>query len=57
MTSLTELTWRYVRAMRERKSGWVLNVASIGAYLPCPYYAAYTGSKAYVRNMTEAVAY
>jgi short-subunit dehydrogenase len=43
--------------MKARGHGYILNVASIGAYVPSPYYAAYTAGKAYVRNLTEAVAY
>lgn len=57
ITSLTEMTWRFARAMRARKTGYILNVASIGAYLPTPFYAAYAAGKAYVRNFTEAVAF
>lgn len=57
ITSLTELTWRFSRAMLARKRGWILNVASIGAYMPVPCYATYAAGKAYVRNFTEALAY
>ena len=55
--SLTELTHRFVRAMLERRRGWILNVASVGAYLPVPSYATYAAGKAYVRNFTEALAF
>ena len=55
--SLTQLTHRFVRAMLARDRGWVLNVASIGAYMPVPSYAAYAASKAYVRNFSEALAH
>ena len=57
ITSLTELTWRFLSRMRERKRGWILNVASIGAYLPVPGYATYAAGKTYVRNFSEALAY
>jgi short-subunit dehydrogenase len=57
LMTLTELTWRVGRAMRDRKSGHILNVASIGAYTPTPTYAVYSGTKAFVRDVTEAVAY
>ena len=57
MTALTELCHRFVPVMRERGRGRVLNVASIGAYMPCPEFAVYTASKAYVRNFTEALDY
>lgn len=55
MTSLTHLCWLFIPKMKERKRGWVMNVASVGAYLPCPTFAVYAASKAYVRNMTEAI--
>ena len=54
---LTELSWLFGRAMKERGSGWILNVASIGAYLPAPGYATYAAGKSYVRNFSEALAY
>jgi short-subunit dehydrogenase len=55
--SLTELTHRFVGAMIGRGRGWILNVASLGAYMPVPSYATYAARKAYVRNFTEALAY
>jgi short-subunit dehydrogenase len=54
---LTELTHRFARAMLARGRGWILNVASIGAYTPSPTYATYSAGKAFVRDVTEAVAY
>ncbi len=57
LVSLTELTYRFIRSMKKRGVGYVLNVSSIGAYLPCPQFATYASGKAYVRNFTEALAY
>ena len=57
VTALTELTYRFVRAMTARQRGWILNVASLGAYLAIPGYASYAAGKAYVRNFTEALAF
>ena len=57
VTALTELTHRFVPAMIARKHGHVMNVASVGAYLPCPSFAVYAATKAYVRNVTEAIDY
>jgi short-subunit dehydrogenase len=42
--------------MRERRSGGILNVASLGGYTPGPYQAAYYASKAYLISLSEAVA-
>jgi uncharacterized protein len=57
IVSLTELTHRFLRVMLPRGRGWILNVASIGAYMPVPDYATYAAGKAYVRNFTEALAH
>jgi uncharacterized protein len=57
LVSLTELTYRFAKAMLGRGRGHILNVASVGAYAPTPTYAAYSATKAFVRDLTEAVAY
>lgn len=55
MSSLTHLCHLFVPVMKGRRRGRIMNVASLGAYLPCPTFAVYAASKAYVRNMTEAL--
>ncbi len=55
--SLTELTYRFSKAMLARRRGWILNVASVGAYTPVPDYATYAAGKAFVRDFTEALAF
>lgn len=57
VVALTELTWRFLSTMKARDRGFVLNVASIGAYLPVPGYSTYAAGKAYVRNFSEALAH
>ncbi len=56
MVSLTELCHRFLGKMLARGRGHILNVASVGAYMPVPHYATYAAGKAYVRDFTEAVA-
>lgn len=56
ITALTALTWRFGQAMRARKTGFVLNVASFASFTPVPHMSVYAASKAYVRNFSEAVA-
>ncbi len=55
--ALSELTWRFGRAMRERGAGHILNVASFAGFTPVPYFATYAAGKAYVRSLSEAAAH
>ncbi len=54
--ALTALTHRYLKPMRERKSGTIINVASTASFQPIPYFAAYAATKSFVRSFTEAIA-
>ena len=56
ITALTELTHGVLPGMRARRSGRILNIASIAAFQPCPNFAAYGASKAYVMSFSEALA-
>ena len=51
------LTKLFLPGMLERGRGWVLNVASIGAYQPSPLYASYSAAKSFILNFTEALSY
>lgn len=51
----TRLTRLFVPPMIERGGGGILNVASLGACYPCPGFATYGASKAYVLSLTEAL--
>jgi short-subunit dehydrogenase len=53
---LTSLSRHALPAMLARRRGGLLNVASLGAYVPGPHQAAYYASKAYVVSLTEAMA-
>ncbi|MEN7538202.1 SDR family NAD(P)-dependent oxidoreductase [Aurantiacibacter sp. DGU5] len=55
ISSLTTLTHEIATGMAERRRGHILLVASLTAFMPCPTYAAYAASKAYVRNFGEAL--
>jgi short-subunit dehydrogenase len=57
IVALTHMTKVFARAMVERKSGYLLQVASIGAYQPSPTYAAYSAAKSYVRSYSQALNY
>jgi uncharacterized protein len=56
MRALTELMHRHLPGMLARGRGGIVNIASLGGYLPGPHQAAYYASKAYVISLTEAVA-
>ena len=55
--ALTELMHRHLPGMLARGRGGIVNVASLGGYLPGPHQAAYYASKAFVVSLTEAVAF
>lgn len=54
--ALTRLTRQMLPGMIARGTGGVLNVASLGGYVPGPNQAAYYASKAYVISLSEAIA-
>jgi short-subunit dehydrogenase len=51
------LTKLFLPGMLERRAGWILNIASIGAYQPSPLYASYSAAKSFILNFTEALSY
>jgi short-subunit dehydrogenase len=53
--ALTELTALFVKDMKQRKSGKIMNVGSLAAFQPGPNFAVYAASKAYVMQFTEAL--
>ncbi len=55
--SLTHLMHIFGGDMVKRNFGYILNVASIGAFQPSPTYAAYSAAKSYVFYLTQAVHY
>ncbi len=56
ITAVTRLSHHALPGMLERRRGGILNVASLGAYVPGPNQAAYYASKAFVLSLTEAIA-
>jgi short-subunit dehydrogenase len=55
VTTLTNLTFLLGRQMAERGSGKILNIASVAAFQPDPYFAVYGATKAYVRSFSAAL--
>lgn len=57
IVTLVHLTKLYTKDMAERRSGYVLQVASIGAYQSTPTYASYSAAKSFVLSFGEALNY
>lgn len=55
--TLMHLTKLFVKDMVARNYGFILLVASIGAYQPSPLYASYSAAKSFVLNFGEALNY
>lgn len=55
ITALTHLTKLFLPPMLQKRSGKILNVASIAAFQPGPLMAIYYASKAYVLSFSEAL--
>lgn len=55
MTAMHTLTKLYLKDMKEKDSGKILNVASIAGFLPGPLMATYYASKNYVVRLSEAI--
>lgn len=49
------LTKLFLRGMKARDSGYILNVASAAAFFPGPLLSSYYASKAYVLRLTQAI--
>jgi hypothetical protein len=54
--ALVELCGRCLPTMVARRSGVVMNVASLGGFAPGPYMATYNATKAFVLSFSEAIA-
>jgi short-subunit dehydrogenase len=57
VTALTRLTRAFLPDMLVRGRGGIINVASLGGFLPGPYQAAYYATKAHVISLTRALAW
>ena len=54
--SLAFLSTKFGLQMKSRKSGSIINVASIGGFSPTPYFAIYGATKAFVLSFSQALA-
>lgn len=56
ITSVMILCRLFLKDMKEAGKGKVMNIASLLAYLPFPYYAVYSATKTFVLSLTETLA-
>jgi short-subunit dehydrogenase len=56
VASLVSLTRLYLPAMLSRRRGHIVNLGSIGSWVPTPYMATYSATKAFILSFSEAVA-
>ena len=57
VTSVVDLTKRFLPAMMSRRSGRILNVASTAAFVPGPWMSVYYASKAFLLSFSQAIDY
>ena len=55
VSGLVALTHLFLPAMIKHRKGDIINVASLAAYFPSPYMAAYSASKAFVKSFTQSL--
>jgi short-subunit dehydrogenase len=57
ISSLVMLNYYFIPDLLKLSKGYILNVASIAALYPLPYYSVYGATKAFVLSFTEALRY
>jgi uncharacterized protein len=55
IAALVDLTHQFLPQMQERRSGSILNIASIAGFQPMPYLSVYAATKAFVLSFSEAL--
>ncbi|MEZ6062709.1 MAG: SDR family oxidoreductase [Planctomycetaceae bacterium] len=53
--TLTDLTYRLLPGMLDRRHGAIINLSSVAAFQPVAFMAAYSASKSYVLHFSEAL--
>jgi len=55
ISSLVALSKLFAQDMVSRKSGRIMNIASVVAFLPMPYFSVYSATKAFVKAFSETL--
>ncbi|MFY1692833.1 SDR family NAD(P)-dependent oxidoreductase [Plantactinospora sp. WMMB782] len=53
--AVADLSRAFINPLRERGTGYLLNITSVAAYAPVPNQAAYSAAKAFVLSLTESL--
>lgn len=53
--ALVDITHQFIPQMRQRRSGNIINMCSVAAFQPMPYFSVYAASKAFVLSFSEAL--
>lgn len=56
VSAVVALTHTYLRPMRERRKGTIINVSSAAGFQAIPFMATYAATKAFVTSFSEAIA-
>jgi short-subunit dehydrogenase len=56
IVALTKLTHRLLPKMIQRKSGYILNIASVAGFMPGPLQSVYFATKSFVVSFTQGLA-
>lgn len=56
ISALVALTHHYLKGMRERKRGVIINVSSSASFQPIPFFSTYAATKAFVTSFSAAIA-
>lgn len=56
ISSLVVLSKLFAKDMVSRKSGRIMNISSLVAFLPFPYFAVYSATKAFVKAFSDTLA-
>lgn len=56
ISAVVILTKLFAKDMVKRKSGKIMNVASLLSFLPFPYYSVYSATKSFILAFTETIA-
>ena len=51
----SELCSLFGKDMRERRRGFILNVSSVAGFMPIPYFANYSASKAFLCSLSDSL--